>query len=77
MVFAINYIGCAMEVACIITIEIFEKINEDFVKYIYLISDILFNTTTEDYRRLFSRVIPLALYQFAKPGMERDSKLRG
>lgn len=77
MVFAISFIGCAMEVACAITIEIFEKINEDFVKYFYLISDILFNTTTEDYRRLFSRVIPLALYQFAKPGKERETKLRG
>lgn len=77
MVFAISYIGCAIEVACIITIEIFEKIDEDFIKYFYLISDILFNTTTEDYRRLFSRVIPLALYKFAKPGKERETKLRG
>lgn len=62
MVFAISCINCAVEIAVIIILEIFDKISEDFIKYFYLISDILFNTTTPDYRRLFSRIIPFIIY---------------
>lgn len=78
MVFAISCLDCAVEIVAIIAIEIFEKIGEDFLPYFHLISDILFNTTTPDYRRLFSRIIPFALHQFkgkdAKEG--KEGKLR-
>ena len=45
MVFAIAHMNCAIDIAIIIILEIFDKLDQDYVKYFLLISDILFNTT--------------------------------
>jgi len=48
----------------------------------YLISDILFNTTSHTYRRLFGRIIPFFVYYYGKSikveqtKKESDSKYR-
>jgi hypothetical protein len=78
MVFAISRLDCAVEVVAIIAVHLFEKIGEDFMPYFHLVSDILFNTTTPDYRRLFSRVVPFAVLQVGRgsAGREKEGQLR-
>lgn len=66
MVFAIAHMSCAIDIAIIIILEIFDKLDQDYVKYFLLISDILFNTTNQDYRRLFARIIPFIIYRINK-----------
>ena len=46
------------------------------MRYFYLISDVLFNTTNQNYRRLFARVIPFVVYQYSK-GRDGSGKFRG
>jgi hypothetical protein len=78
MVFAISRLDCAVEVVIIIALEIFERIAEDFIPHFHLISDILFNTTSPDYRRLFARIIPFAVHQLGREGKDgKEGKLRG
>lgn len=77
MVFAISCLQCAVEVVSIIAIEMLEKISEDSVMpHFLLISDILFNTTTPDYRRLFSRMLPFAIYQLRESAGGKDKEER-
>jgi len=49
--------------------------------YFYLISDILFNTTTHNYRRLFARVIPFVVHRYSQLWKEKvftlESKHKG
>ena len=45
--------------------------------YLYLISDILFNTTTQNYRRLFGRMIPFVVYLFTKKNNKERNRVRG
>jgi len=39
----------------------------------YLISDILFNTTTPTYRRLFARAITFIIYRFTTKQINKDN----
>lgn len=68
MVFAVYHIHAAVEVAAVVALEILEKTSrgEDYVRLFYVISDILFNTTGQDYRRLFARLLPYLVYRIAK-----------
>ena len=38
----------------------------------YVISDILFNTTTQNYRRLFGRMMPFVVYLFGRRKDRRE-----
>ena len=54
-----------------------EKLDKDYIKYFYLISDILFNTTTQNYRRLFARMIPFLVFYIAGRREEEQNRRKG
>lgn len=64
MVFAIHNINFASHITSIIVVNLIERLNDDFVGYLYLISDILFNSTTHQYRDLFQAVLPDIIYRY-------------
>ena len=60
--------------------HILSKLEQDIVPFLYLISDILFNTTTTHYIRIFSRLLTFILYKFieiTKGETEVEKKLKG
>jgi hypothetical protein len=65
MVFAISRADCGVEVSAMVAVEILHRTTGDSLPLFYLISDILFNATTPDYRRLFAYLIPLLLQRLA------------
>ena len=66
---------CAVEIVISIVLATFEYLKGDFLKYFYLISDILFNTKTHNYRRLFARMIPFIVYRYSQLWKEKISPL--
>ena len=77
MTFCIHNIQSTLEIASTIIIELFEHFDQDFMPYVYLISDILFNTTSQNYRQFFARMIPFVVYNFAKGKREGYIKSKG
>lgn len=65
MVFAIRWADCGVELSAIVALEILHRSAGDSLPLFYLISDILFNSTTPDYRRLFAYLLPLLLQHLA------------
>jgi hypothetical protein len=65
MVFAISRAECGVEVTAMVALEIVHRVAGDFLPLFYLISDVLFNATTPDYRKLFAYLLPLLLQRLS------------
>jgi hypothetical protein len=65
MIFAIHNIESAVHVSSIIMISLYEKLKCDFIGVFYLISDILFNSTSHTYRNIFQSILPFIIYKYA------------
>ena len=75
MVFCIYNMNCSVEIVISIVLALFQHLKQDFMTYFYLISDILFNTTTHNYRKLFTRIIPFVVYRYSQLWKDKSISL--
>ena len=64
MLFAIHYINFSVHISSIIIIHLYENLKYDFIGTFYLLSDILFNSTSHVYRNCFQSILPMVIYRY-------------
>ena len=64
MIFCVYNTLFASHITSIIAVHLIENLKNDFLGYFFLISDILFNSTTFQYRDLIQAVLPYIMYQY-------------
>lgn len=76
MVFAIHFSANSVEIVAAVLLELFERLKElaegraesggDLLPLVWVMSDILFNSTSQIYRRLLMRVLPFFVHFLGK-----------
>lgn len=64
MIFCVHNTNYAPHIISIIAVQLIQNLRKDFIGYFFLLSDILFNSTTFQYRDLIQAILPYIIYQY-------------